>query len=95
MRKRVRPTSFTYGAADAIVMGPNPKRTALIISSSSAQPVSIAFGESSVTNPLVTLRVNTEPLILTRDLIGDDITLPVRGSAGGATTAPISEVYTE
>ena len=92
MPTRSQSRNVDVGVADVIVFGPNPQRKALIFSAPTVGRYTVAFGEVAVLDAGPTVHVATNPLILTRDHIGDDIVQPVHLIGSAAAEAAVTQM---
>lgn len=87
-----KPTQIPGPSANVQALGPNPNRTAVILSHSTAAAAGVSFGGDSTNNPDFIVVLSTSPVIITRDLLGDLIQSPINVTLAGATTLTITEV---
>lgn len=72
----------------------NPRRKALIVSSDSVNPFSIGFAQQTQGSFLSSFRVpvNSRPVIITEEMVGDDIHKQVRAITGVVFNMVVGEV---
>lgn len=61
----------TIGIASSQILGPNPRRKMLVLSSPRTNRVSYFFGEEAVLDGGITLSADRVPLVLTHDECGE------------------------
>lgn len=76
-KKGLNPLSVVVATTSTSLIGPNPHRTALIISSGLTNRFSVAFGVAAILDSGLTIRPGVNPIILSRDVLGDAITQAV------------------
>lgn len=74
------------------ILGPNPRRTGLILSNPSANRYSVAFGEDAVLDGGVTMMPNSAPAQLNAETCGYDLTSSIHAIASVLTSVGITEV---
>lgn len=70
--------SVSVGLTSTVIIGPNPKRHALILTGVAAQDTSYGFGEDAVLNRGLTFPNATMPMVLKYDDLGDALYQSVR-----------------
>lgn len=92
MPKSLKSHQLPFTAASDVKLGPNGARQALILSTHTTDAYAIAFGEDASLNKGISIPTLTAPIILTRELLGDMICLPIHGIASGAISVGITEI---
>lgn len=76
--------SKAIGVGSAEVLGPNPKRVSLLLSSSSLVRYTVGFGQDPVLDQGLTIQVGANPVYLHVDTVGECITREIRVVASAA-----------
>lgn len=91
-RRSTKNRSVVVGVASTEVLPADDSRQEIIFSPPAADRYSVAFGEDATLDGGLTVVSGCSHVRLTRDQIGDAITLAVRGIASVQLTASILEV---
>lgn len=74
------------------ILGPNPRRSGIVISPPSANRISLSFGEAAVLDTGITMMPDSTPLYLTKDNCGIDLTGVVNAIASVQTSLSFTEI---
>ncbi len=91
-RMRGNSKSAAFTAASSVALGANGSRWSITFSPALVEGYSVGFGETAVINAGLTIRAGMQPLTLTREQLGDAITLPIHIVGTGNAAAPLLEV---
>lgn len=72
--------TVTVNAGDVLLLGPNPRRTGLLIGTPTGHTVYLSFVGPATGGTGIALNPDTQPLVLTHQLLGDSITEEIRAS---------------
>lgn len=94
MQSVISPFSVSVPNTSVQLLGPNPRRHAVVISSPAAGVLTIAFANSVTLDAGIHIHPATLPLILRREYFGDAIGQPIAviSSVAGPTTVGGVEV---
>lgn len=91
-RQRPKNWGITLAVNSANALPADEHRQSITFSPALVESYSVGFGEDAVINRGLTVRAGMQPFTLTREQIGDAITLPMAIVGSGVATAPLLTV---